>query len=191
MFENGSEVRDPVDTEPRDMKQLPRNEMHVYHHFDFTQAIALIVITVLLIALTNVMIKPSCIEPKVSGTLTIEGFNKPQVKDSSSKDGEVVMPERPTLGVMVRDISDDERNYFNIPNGVFVEEVLKDSGAERAGIKKGDYILEVEGVETPTVDDVLSVLETHNAGDYVEVKFATATEGSYGFEIKRATVKLH
>jgi serine protease Do len=55
------------------------------------------------------------------------------------------------LGVLVESIDGQLAGYFGVKQGVLVRSVLKDSAAEKAGIKAGDLILEVDGekVDTP------------------------------------------
>jgi len=69
-------------------------------------------------------------------------------------------PEMPKLGVM---ISKKEE-------GVLVEDVVKGSVALSAGIKKGDVIVSVDGVQVDDVGDVKVGLFDHKAGDVVEIK---------------------
>jgi serine protease Do len=55
------------------------------------------------------------------------------------------------LGVFVESIEGQLAGYFGVKKGVLVRSVMKDSAAEKAGIKAGDLILEVDGekVDTP------------------------------------------
>jgi C-terminal processing protease CtpA/Prc len=54
---------------------------------------------------------------------------------------------RGRLGVYVDDLSEGLAEYFGVPDGkgVLVEDVVDDSPAEKAGIKAGDVILEIDG----------------------------------------------
>ncbi len=66
-----------------------------------------------------------------------------------SKDGKVV---RGYLGISLQDVSPDLAENFelNDSNGVIVTEVMKDSAAEKAGIKTEDIITELDG---KTIED--------------------------------------
>jgi S1-C subfamily serine protease len=56
---------------------------------------------------------------------------------------------------------------YNIPEGVYVEEVEKDSPAEKAGLKKSDIITKIAGQEVKSVNELNKVKYTYNIGDTV------------------------
>jgi len=60
------------------------------------------------------------------------------------------------LGVYVDEVEGDLAEYFEIPDGegVLVEGVVEDSPAEKAGIKAGDIILEIDGETIADIDDL-------------------------------------
>jgi len=53
----------------------------------------------------------------------------------------------PRLGIQIRDLSKDDLAKFKLSsqNGVAVEEVMKDSAAEKAGVKAGDVVVQFDG----------------------------------------------
>ncbi len=53
--------------------------------------------------------------------------------------------------------------------GLKIVEVEENSGAEKAGLKVGDYILRVEGKEMGTMDDVLRLRRGLHAGDTMDM----------------------
>ena len=55
------------------------------------------------------------------------------------------------------------------PQGVFISNVLKDGAAYEAGIKAGDVILEVEGVEVNKPNQVQTKIGSHNPGEQVSI----------------------
>ena len=77
----------------------------------------------------------------------------------------------PRLGVQIRDLGKEDLAKFKLSsqNGVVIDEVMKDSAAEKAGIKAGDVITKVgdESVERP--GDITSALRSSKAGDEVPV----------------------
>lgn len=50
-------------------------------------------------------------------------------------------------------------------HGVWIEAVMKDSPAERAGIKNGDLILKADGQAVKSVSELNRIRDTHSAGD--------------------------
>lgn len=69
------------------------------------------------------------------------------------------------LGVYIDEINGDLAEYFEIPDGkgVLVEGIVEGSPAEKAGIKAGDIILEIDGERIEDLDDLtdeISEMET-------------------------------
>lgn len=64
------------------------------------------------------------------------------------------------LGVKVQAMSEDLRDYFGAPRdaGVLVNSVVKDSPAEKAGVKPGDVITEVDGKKVEDTRELISAL---------------------------------
>ena len=67
-----------------------------------------------------------------------------KVKDQLIKSGKVT---RGFLGIRMDEVDHDAAEFFNLdrPQGVLVADVIKDSPAGRAGLKKRDIILELDG----------------------------------------------
>lgn len=71
------------------------------------------------------------------------------VADQILDEGEVT---RGQIGVAIQDVTPELQQAFDLENGqqgVLVTDVLKDSEAEKAGLKSGDLILAVNGKATP------------------------------------------
>lgn len=54
--------------------------------------------------------------------------------------------------------------------GVYINDVVKGYPAEKAGIKKGDIIVEFDGVAVKTPYELLAQILRHDAGDVVQIK---------------------
>lgn len=66
----------------------------------------------------------------------------------------------PVIGIVVEAVT--------LPSGehaMFVHEVTADSGAERAGVQVGDYILRADGDALETTDDLLRIRRRYRVGD--------------------------
>lgn len=107
----------------------------------------------------------------------LEEYNADTVKNAKVKDNaQPDDPNRPRLGIMVGTLNDS----FNaavpggLPQGAYISEVEKDSPAEKAGLKAGDIIVEVNGTVVSSHDALISALSELKAGDSVELKYFRA-----------------
>lgn len=85
--------------------------------------------------------------------------------------------QRGLLGVQIRDVNlMDEETIQNIGvnRGVYIIDVNEGSGGEAAGLKKGDVITGVDGVETYNVAQLQEMVARKRPGDKVDVKFLRA-----------------
>ncbi len=84
----------------------------------------------------------------------------------------MVLTSGPMLGVEILPMSEDLRAHFRAPkdSGLLVNRVVKDSPADRGGVRAGDVILEVDGQEISDSGDIRDALSDHKAGDRVPVK---------------------
>jgi serine protease Do len=67
-------------------------------------------------------------------------------------------------------------NDLSVDQGALVVEVADGSPATRAGLKKGDVIVEFEGKRVRTVDDVLQSILDSEIGAEVEIGFVRGDE---------------
>lgn len=75
---------------------------------------------------------------------------------------------RPLIGLSVRYITQQEADYYGIAcAGLYVVDVSNYSGAEKAGIKKGDVIIKCEGQEVKASEDLNNIRDKHKAGDTI------------------------
>lgn len=105
----------------------------------------------------------------------------PIIEDLEAK-GEV---ERPALGVSILDLQSVpapiRQNELNLPaeveKGVVVEGVAEGSGAETAGLRQSDVIVEMGGEEIHSVLELRQYLYTKvEVGDTLDIKFYRGTE---------------
>ena len=74
-----------------------------------------------------------------------------------------VSPEN--LGLIVRNLTPDEKRYYGVSYGVIVEEVLPNSVADYAGLRPGDIILEVQYKPVKSVREFYRIIkEAKKAG---------------------------
>lgn len=93
-----------------------------------------------------------------------------EIVDQLMTTGRVI---RPYLGVGVFDKQTALRAGYqlNVEAGVYVQEVTLNGPAGKAGLRRGDIILEIGGDKTNTVSDLRAAIASHQVGDTVSVKF--------------------
>lgn len=76
------------------------------------------------------------------------------------------------LGITAGVLNSTTAKDFGVDDteGVFVSEVIQKSGAEKAGIKKGDIIKQLDHIEISKFEDLKGYLKTKRPNDVVNVK---------------------
>lgn len=126
---------------------------------------------------------------KIGGT-TVEGMGYaipitralPIIDDLKTKKTktEVKEEKRGYLGISGRGISDEMADVYEFPKGVFVYEVYEGTGAEEAGLRKGDIIVKLDGSTIRGMEQLQGELAYYEAGETVEVIVKRmSAEGSY------------
>ncbi|MGQ9633264.1 MAG: PDZ domain-containing protein [Bryobacteraceae bacterium] len=64
------------------------------------------------------------------------------------------------LGIEAESLNDQLAEYFGVKEGVLVRRVLKDTPAQKAGLKAGDVIVRVDGVSVDEPQDITRQLRT-------------------------------
>jgi len=75
------------------------------------------------------------------------------------------------LGVQVKDLSDQLKEYFEVKNGVLLEEVMKDSPAEKAGLKAGDVIITISDRKIEDYHDLIRTVNYYNPEEEVSISY--------------------
>jgi len=90
--------------------------------------------------------------------------------DNFRKTGEF---DRPYLGVAYQMISKQAALLNEVPAGAYVQAVVVDSPAEKAGLKVGDIITEIDGQKMVDVEDtsIAGIINQKKIGDTVELKY--------------------
>ncbi len=76
------------------------------------------------------------------------------------------------LGVQIKPIDEKYAKALKLDKttGVLVDNVIKDGAAEKAGVKAGDVIIEIDGREMKAPNQVQSYIATKHPGDVVALK---------------------
>jgi len=102
------------------------------------------------------------------------------IQDSKNKTQSM---SRPFLGVRVADLPDYLKSYLNLSYGVIVVEVIKDSPADKAGIKKNDIILEFDDKPVNSYDDLVDLIMQSNVGQKVKIKILRKNKEIYLYPV--------
>jgi serine protease Do len=84
----------------------------------------------------------------------------------TGRDAVITNPNRGYMGV----IPDDEKDEDGKPAGAKLTEVVSGGAAEKAGMKVGDIVIEMNGKKIDTQTTMRSLLDTLKGGDVVNVK---------------------
>lgn len=86
------------------------------------------------------------------------------------------------LGINVetaQNVTEDLATLYNMPVGIFINDVVEGSPAEKAGLKPGHIIVGFDDIKIETVDDLLNVLTYSRPGDEVVLKIKERSDGKY------------
>lgn len=76
---------------------------------------------------------------------------------------------RPFIGISGQDITSTISQVYNLPVGIYITDVTAGSGADKAGIQKGDILTRMDGKAVKSVSDLDTIKLGHKAGDTVNV----------------------
>ena len=77
---------------------------------------------------------------------------------------------RPYIGITGMDLDAETAKKNNLVEGIYVKDVETFSAAEKAGIKIGDVIIQADGKDIKTMDELNEIKNSHNIGDEMKIK---------------------
>ena len=78
---------------------------------------------------------------------------------------------RPYIGITGIDLDDSTVKKYNLPTlGVYIQSVQNFSPAEKGGLQAGDIIIQADGKEIKTMDELNEVKNTHKIGETMTLK---------------------
>ena len=92
------------------------------------------------------------------------------------------------LGISGMAVTGELLEKYNLKEGIYITQVFDKTPAQKAGIHKGDILLEIDGYTVGDMDDLTEVLSYYEEGDTVTVNLLTRT--SDGYQAFDTTVKL-
>ena len=91
-------------------------------------------------------------------------INDPDSVQAQTKGSQIM------LGITIQNVTEELSRRYNMPVGVYVKDVESMSAAERAGIQKGDIIVEFAGETITDADSLNTVKSQQTSGDTVSIK---------------------
>ncbi len=89
--------------------------------------------------------------------------------DESGDKAKVSEAEQGYLGIQGVDVSDESAKMYNMPTGVYISDVVKNGGAQQAGLTKGSVIIGLEGTTISDMNSLKEQLQYYRVGDKVKV----------------------
>lgn len=86
------------------------------------------------------------------------------------------------LGINVetaQNVTKDLAEQFHMPIGIFINDIVEDSPAEKAGLRSGHIIVGLNGVKIETIEDLLNILTYSRPGEEIILKVKELQDGSY------------
>lgn len=94
------------------------------------------------------------------------------------------------IGISVSPITESEAEYYDIPRGVLVVQIDKDSSASKAGLRRGDIITAYNGTQIKTVEELNRLKAANKAGDEVTISVYRDAENDSTSKTFDLTFKL-
>ncbi len=85
---------------------------------------------------------------------------------------------RPVIGITTVDVTESIAWRYSLPQGVWVNSVQSGSGAETAGLLRGDIIIEAEGEKITSVSQLNSIKNALKPGDKLKLKIYRENVGN-------------
>lgn len=105
------------------------------------------------------------------------------------ENGSVSEEEQAYLGISGQTVDSSMAAQFNMPTGVYVQQVISGSPAKNAGISAGDIITEFNGSKVSTMDGLQDKISNLKAGTKAKIVVQRQSQ-SGGYESKTLTVTL-
>lgn len=83
------------------------------------------------------------------------------------------------MGISYQDVTDDIARMYGMPKGVYIVSVEEKSGAEAAGIMKGDVLTKFDGDKINSFTDLQEVLQYFAPGDTAKITVMRPINGEY------------
>jgi serine protease Do len=83
------------------------------------------------------------------------------------------------LGIVGNAVTEDVASYYNMPIGVFVNELAKGGSAEKAGILPGDIITKADEIEITSITQLRDYVNSKRIGTEVTITYMRKSSSEY------------
>lgn len=104
---------------------------------------------------------------------------EPIIGDLMNKETRYKVDEIGYMGTNLMTITDEQAYMYDFPQGIFVRGVEEGSPAEKAGVLKGDIIVNFDGDKVTNYEELLEVMQYYGPGSEVTLTVMRATMGQY------------
>lgn len=98
---------------------------------------------------------------------------------SSETRQKVASSSRGYLGIYGKDVSDTVSQMYEIPEGVYIYQVIEGGAADASGLKDKDVILKIEDETIESMENLQDTLEYYKAGETVQVTVMRLSNNEY------------
>lgn len=107
-----------------------------------------------------------------------------------NKETRAKVPEsqRGTIGIKGITVAADMSQYYNMPEGVYVSEIIENGGADKAGLPVNSIITKIDGNSVDSMEELQEELQYYRVGDTVELTIQVQERNGYVKEKIKVTL---
>lgn len=76
---------------------------------------------------------------------------------------------QPALGLRGQVLSEIAQRFYRLPPGFWIQDVIPNGPADKAGLQQGDILLAINGATVADADSIRAILRQYSPGDLVQV----------------------
>ena len=84
-----------------------------------------------------------------------------------------------TIGIAGRIINEEQSKSLNCPTGFYITEVTQGSGADKAGLERGNIVTKIEGKEVKGLSTIKSIASNNEKGDKIKLTVSYLEKNDY------------
>ena len=84
-----------------------------------------------------------------------------------------------TIGIAGKIINEEQSKSLNCPTGFYITEVTQGSGADKAGLERGNIVTKIEGKEINSFSTIKSITNNKEKGDKVKLTVSYLEKNEY------------